>query len=89
MLVLCILVTFSLFAFGLYLLLVRGEEERQRALHKRLEILENIATGIRDRFRILGQVRVYTAQGRMTGWIIGVWNMFVPMKAGTACCAIV
>ncbi len=36
------------------------------------EILENIATVIRDRFRILGQVRVYTAQGRMTGWIIGV-----------------
>ncbi len=35
------------------------------------EILENIATVIRDRFRILGQVRVYTAQGRMTGWIIG------------------
>jgi tight adherence protein B len=36
------------------------------------EILENIAMVIRDRFRILGQVRVYTAQGRMTGWIIGV-----------------
>jgi len=36
------------------------------------EILENIATVIRDRFRILGQVRVYTAQGRMTGWIIGL-----------------
>ncbi len=35
------------------------------------EILENIAMVIRDRFRILGQVRVYTAQGRMTGWIIG------------------
>ncbi|MCS7157271.1 MAG: type II secretion system F family protein [Blastocatellia bacterium] len=36
------------------------------------EILENIAAVIRDRFRILGQVRVYTAQGRMTGWIIGL-----------------
>lgn len=36
------------------------------------EILENIATVIRDRFRILGQVRVFTAQGRLTGWVIGV-----------------
>lgn len=36
------------------------------------EILENIATVIRDRFRILGQVRVYTAQGRLTGWVIGL-----------------
>jgi tight adherence protein B len=35
------------------------------------EILENIAEVIRERFKILGQVRVYTAQGRMTGWIIG------------------
>ncbi len=35
------------------------------------EILENIAEVIRERFRILGQVRVYTAQGRMTGWVIG------------------
>jgi tight adherence protein B len=36
------------------------------------EILENIATVIRDRFRILGQVKVYTAQGRLTGWVIGL-----------------
>jgi tight adherence protein B len=35
------------------------------------EVLENIAEVIRERFKILGQVRVYTAQGRMTGWIIG------------------
>ncbi len=35
------------------------------------EILENIATVIRERFKILGQVKVYTAQGRMTGWVIG------------------
>ncbi len=36
------------------------------------EILENIAEVIRERFKILGQVRVYTAQGRMTGWVIGL-----------------
>jgi tight adherence protein B len=35
------------------------------------EILENIADVIRERFKILGQVKVYTAQGRMTGWVIG------------------
>jgi tight adherence protein B len=36
------------------------------------EILENIAEVIRERFKILGQVRVYTAQGRLTGWVIGL-----------------
>ncbi|MCS6803544.1 MAG: type II secretion system F family protein [Acidobacteriota bacterium] len=36
------------------------------------EILENIADVIRERFKILGQVRVYTAQGRLTGWVIGL-----------------
>lgn len=35
------------------------------------EILENIANVIRERFKILGQVKVYTAQGRMTGFVIG------------------
>jgi tight adherence protein B len=41
------------------------------------EILENISDVIRDRFRILGQVRVYTAQGRMTGWVIGAIPFFL------------
>jgi tight adherence protein B len=36
------------------------------------EILESIATVIRERFKILGQVKVYTAQGKMTGWVIGL-----------------
>ena len=39
MLIFFILVTFSFFAFGLYLLLVRGQEEYHRAMYKRLESL--------------------------------------------------
>lgn len=36
------------------------------------DILGNVSNVIRERFRILGQVKVYTAQGRLTGWIIGL-----------------
>ncbi|MBI3949408.1 MAG: type II secretion system F family protein [Acidobacteria bacterium] len=36
------------------------------------EILDNIAMVIRERFKILGQVQVYTAQGKMSGWIVGI-----------------
>jgi tight adherence protein B len=34
------------------------------------EILDNLATVIRDRFRVKRQVRVVTAHGRITGWIL-------------------
>ena len=34
------------------------------------EILENTARLIRDRFRILGDIQTFTAQGRMTGMIL-------------------
>jgi tight adherence protein B len=34
------------------------------------EILENLAHVVRERFKILRQVRVYTAHGRMTGWVL-------------------
>ena len=34
------------------------------------EILENTANLIRDRFRILGDIQTFTAQGRLTGWIL-------------------
>ena len=30
------------------------------------------ASVIRERSRLLGQLRIYTAQGRMTGWILGL-----------------
>ena len=34
------------------------------------EILENTARLIRDRFRIFGDIKTFTAQGRLTGWIL-------------------
>lgn len=36
------------------------------------EILDNISRTIRERFKIQRQVRVYTAQGRMTGYLLAV-----------------
>jgi len=35
------------------------------------EILDLLQTTIRERFRILGQVRTLTAQARMSGWVLG------------------
>jgi tight adherence protein B len=34
------------------------------------EVLDNLASVIRERFRVKRQVRVLTAHGRMTGWIL-------------------
>lgn len=36
------------------------------------EVLEKTAHVIRERFRLKRQVRVYTAQGRLTGWILAL-----------------
>ena len=36
------------------------------------EILDNLGKTIRQRFRILGQVRTLTAQGRLSGFIVGL-----------------
>jgi tight adherence protein B len=48
------------------------------------EILENLAHVVRERFKILRQVRVYTAHGRLTGYVLlglpaflGVALMFI------------
>jgi tight adherence protein B len=48
------------------------------------EILENLAHVVRERFKILRQVRVHTAHGRMTGYVLlalpaflGVALMFI------------
>jgi tight adherence protein B len=35
------------------------------------EILTKISDTIRARFRLLGQIKVFTAQGRFAGWILG------------------
>lgn len=36
------------------------------------EILEKLGVTIRERFKILGQLRIYTAQGRLSGYILAV-----------------
>lgn len=42
------------------------------------EVLDKVAYVIRERFRLRRQVRVHTAQGRMTGWILS----FLPLVLG-------
>jgi tight adherence protein B len=37
-----------------------------------VEILERTAEVLRDRVRVHGEVRIYTAQGRLTGWILSL-----------------
>lgn len=36
------------------------------------EVLNNIAVTVRDRLRIRGEIRALTAQGRLSGWIVGL-----------------
>lgn len=35
------------------------------------EILENLSYTIRERFKLIGKMRTYTAQGRMSAWLLG------------------
>lgn len=35
------------------------------------EILEKMSYTIRERFKLIGQIKTYTAQGRMSAWILG------------------
>lgn len=44
------------------------------------EVLDKTAYLIRERFRLRRQVRVHTAQGRLTGWILS----FLPVALGAA-----
>lgn len=37
-----------------------------------VEVLERTAEVIRERLRIEGEIRIYTAQGRLTGWILSL-----------------
>jgi tight adherence protein B len=41
------------------------------------EILENLAHVVRERFKILRQVRVYTAHGRLTGYVLLALPVFL------------
>jgi len=44
------------------------------------EVLDKVSQLIRERFRLRRQVRVHTAQGRMTGWVLS----FLPVALGLA-----
>jgi tight adherence protein B len=44
------------------------------------EVLDNLAGVMRDRFRVRRQLRVLTAQGRLSGWILGA----LPVVLGVA-----
>ena len=41
------------------------------------EILDKISKVIRDRIKILGQVKALTAEGRMSGWVLSALPVFV------------
>ena len=41
------------------------------------EIFEKIGTTIRERFKILGQVKIYTAQGKLSGYILTAIPLFL------------
>ena len=41
------------------------------------EVLDKAGVVIRERSRLLGQLRIYTAQGRLTGWILGLLPFIV------------
>jgi tight adherence protein B len=36
------------------------------------EVLGNISALVRERLKLLGKVRVLSAEGRMSGWVLGV-----------------
>lgn len=36
------------------------------------EILDGLQKTVRERFRIIGQIKTLTAQGRMSGWVLGI-----------------
>ncbi len=51
------------------------------------EVLANIETVVRDRFRMFAKVRAVSAEGRMSGWVIGgvpvaVWSVLMLLKPG-------
>ena len=46
------------------------------------EVLDNLASVMRDRFKVRRQVRVITAHGRITGWIL---SGLPPALAGVLC----
>jgi tight adherence protein B len=42
-----------------------------------VEVLDKTTSLLRDRIRLQGEVRIYTAQGRLTGWILCLLPVFM------------
>lgn len=42
-----------------------------------VEVLDKTTTLLRDRIRLQGEIRIYTAQGRLTGWILCLLPVFL------------
>ena len=49
-----------------------------------VEVLDRTANVIRERLRIQGEIRIYTAQGRLTGWILSVLPIVMFFLLGVA-----
>jgi len=47
------------------------------------EVLDKIGEVIRDRIKVFGQVKALTAEGRMSGWVLGIMPIFVFFLAWT------
>jgi tight adherence protein B len=43
------------------------------------EVLDSITSTIRDRVKILGEIKTFTAQGRMSGWVISLLPVILCM----------
>ncbi len=48
-----------------------------------VEVLDRTTAVIRERLRIQGEIRIYTAQGRLTGWILSLLPIAMFFLAGT------
>jgi len=48
------------------------------------EILDNISRLIRARLKLLGQVRVMSAEGRMSAWVLGLMPIVILMVMSVA-----
>ncbi len=42
-----------------------------------VEVLDKTTSLLRDRIRLQGEIRIYTAQGRLTGWILCLLPIFM------------
>ena len=48
-----------------------------------VQILETVVTVMRERIRIRGQIRIYTAQARVTAWVVALMPAFMYLALNT------